>query len=84
MTAMGHAESFAAAYLRLLNMLSIGISEAPPRYFRRAEIWADQHTANSFYWCIYNEAVEDENNVSRCLAGVLHFHERDQTWGIHT
>lgn len=85
MNRRGKAEGFANTFMRLLELFSSYLSDLPPGVKRRAEIWADHRTPNSFLWVIEQFAdPADGQKPTLLLAGGLHFHEDGEVWGIHT
>jgi hypothetical protein len=84
MTNRHKTQDFINTYARLLNLISSHLETNKDRW---ADIWfADKQDTGSSWitWAIHDPAIEHPQRPGIVLAGVMHFHESDQTWSINT
>ncbi len=90
MGAIDRGVGFANALTRLIDLFTGYLAVDTPADRRRvATLWHDAHEPNShdFLWHIYEESLSSAAAVTErrtLLAGGLHYHASDRTWGIHT
>jgi hypothetical protein len=78
--------AFARAFLRLIGLCTRYLTSVPEGHTRQAVIWATERDPNDFYFQIMQYTPPDPAKVDgqHILTGTLHYHESDDSWGIHT
>jgi hypothetical protein len=50
----------------------------------RADIWMNEEPDDVWFHIHYLPANDERGPGRRILAGTLHYHRSDKTWGVHT